>query len=64
MGKTVLVKANSVETKAVLSPPIKRYSCPSLGIGQLLNGVLYLRYGSSSKINTVKRCKTLIDENP
>ena len=31
-------------------------------IGPVLNGVLYLRYGSSSKINAVKRCKTLIDE--
>ena len=25
---------------------------------------LYLRYGSSSKINAMKRCKTLTDENP
>ena len=26
----------------------------------MLNGVLYLMYGSSSKINTVKICKTLV----
>ena len=35
-----------------------------VGIGLVQNGVLYLRYGSSFRINTVKRCKTLIDENP
>ena len=43
---------------------IKRYSSTSqVGIGRVLNGVLYLRYGRCSKKRTNKRCKTHIDEN-
>ena len=32
-------------------------------MGWVQNGILYLRCGSSSKINKAKWCKTLIDEN-
>ena len=35
-----------------------------VGIGWVQNEVLYLRYGSSSKINTPKWYKSLLDENP
>ena len=40
---------------------IKTYD---IGIGRVENDVLYLKYGSNSKINTVKRYKTHIGVNP
>ena len=45
----------------ILLAHVKRYC--SNGIGRVWNGILYLGYGSSFKINTVKKWKTLIDEN-
>ena len=35
----------------------KKYGSNCLGIGQVQNGILYLRYGSSPKINTARWCK-------
>ena len=39
-------------------------STSQVGIGRVLNGVLYVTYESSSKIYTVKRCKTLFIWKP
>ena len=40
--------------------PIREYY--SVEIGQVQNGLLYLRYGSSSEKTTVKRAKTLTEK--
>ena len=44
---------------------IKKYGSTSyVGIGQVKNGHLYLKYGSSSEKTTAKGAKTLTDKKP
>ena len=45
------------------SPVKKDDSTSYIGIRLVENGILYIRYRSSSWITTVEWCKTLIDKN-
>ena len=62
---------NEISCKGIWLKDIKRHKdgCPSLWLPISRSTVVLLKQGLGrfkmlSKINTVKRCKTLIDENP
>ena len=53
-------------TKSFFPTSYNFWACPissCVGTGQVQNGILYIRYRSSSKLTTAKWCKTLAHEN-